>query len=194
MNIINFNIDLFKDILLIFSSFVGIIVALIGLFIWKKQVKWKTKYDIAKNLLEKVYKVRSYMQKDFRNIVIEYTLPKGNITKYELYKNVYNERGARLNDVYNEMVLALFSAKVVFGKRIREIMAPFHKCYSKLINTTKLYFAYLEKQEKIPDKEKERIDKIMQYISDNAEEDPFSGEVNDSVESIEKFLKPYLKI
>jgi len=51
-------ISVIKDITTAIVAIIGVGVAIAGLSTWRKQIKGKTEYDLARRLLKSIYKIR----------------------------------------------------------------------------------------------------------------------------------------
>ena len=212
MNLLNMNpqelqeiVTLLKDIITSLAALTAAIVAVLGLKAWKKQLKGKTEYEMAKSLLEAVYKLkreieiaRNFMvlageiQAALKTMEVEGTVlvPK---TQANGLAAVYMTRSNRVRDKLTQLDLTLVEAETLWGAKVRQALKPFQFCAYELVLNHDYYIDHLIKS---PDTAYEDIPEgARQIISDIPEtENPFTNKIALAVEQGENYLKPHLRL
>ena len=203
-------ISLIKDIVTILATVIGGGVAIYGLIAWKRQLKGKTEYELARRVLRAVYRVRDAIR-GIRNPFqssgeIAQALKEAGISidvnsheyRAQSAESVYQVRWRRLNEARSDLQLELLEAEVSWGNDIIDQLKPLNECVGELYATIWLYIQDLNEpyQDKGSDyaEQRERRRKILYEISLDPDKDPFSGQIKKAVEQIERFLKPHLKL
>jgi hypothetical protein len=203
-------ISIIKDIITAIVALIAGAVAIYGVIAWKKQLKGKTEYELARRVLRAIYKVRDSirivrspiqtggeMEEAVKASGISYDPNDRNIHA-QTQRAVYQLRWKQLSEARSDLQLELLEAEVSWGEEIKEKLKPLNDCIGKLFATVHLYLDELERPsrrtDEVAEKNREESFRILYWASDNPEEDSFSGRVKNSVEQIETFLKPHLKL
>ena len=192
-------IETFSQITSIANNIVVIIVAgitatmaIIGVNAWKKQMRGKTDYEVARRCLRSVYKIREAI-KYVRNPYISVGEMDKSLKESGLEENkdltenqkrnwaVYDARWKKVTEAKTEMDIEFFEAEVSWGKDIILKQKKLRELIGKLYATVTMFLRGYGQ---------EKRDEI---IYDIGEEDAFSKEVDKAIEEIENFIKPYLK-
>lgn len=135
-----------KDIALTIGAFVGMWVALNGLATWKKELKGKSEYQLAKEVLFSVYEVREdfiFVCNLFRG-GYEYSEDPENPTtwdwdlsdedKYKRELNLYQNRWKKMVNTFTKLENKNLEAIVEWGTDYKEVIFELRKCKSTLQN------------------------------------------------------------
>ena len=184
-------LKIIEDIAAIGAACTASYVALVGLNAWKKQLKGKTDYELARRYLRSVYKVRDAI-KDVRNPFI----PAAEITSalkdsglsesdYSERKNynaaVYSARWKKVTEAGTDVSVELLEAEVSWGKEAIEVQKDFDSSIRKLFANLKLFV------------DGHFLDEQRDIIYDRGDGDIFTQELNKGIQKIEEYLKPHLK-
>ncbi len=181
-----------NNIILSIGAIITIILAIIGLTAWKKQMKGKTNYEVARRCLKSIYKLREaikYVRNPYISAgEIEKSLKDSGLEdNKDLTKNqkinwaVYDARWKKVTEAKTEMDLEFFEAEVSWGKDILLKQKDLGDLIGKLYASVTMFLrGYGQEKE----------DKIIYNIG---EEDLFTKEVDKAIEKIEDYLKPYLR-
>lgn len=164
-----------------------------GLNAWKKQLKGKTDYDIARNYLKCVYKIREAI-KNVRHPAMWASEISQAEKKYDLNdkstymgssKAVYTARFEKLTDAFTELETISFEAEISWGKEAQKVAFDLHQCANKLqLEVSK----YLSERT-----EPSKVDSDIIYCHPGNDNDVFSLKINAAIHKIEEYLKPHLK-
>jgi hypothetical protein len=176
-----------KDMVTILAGCTAIYVGLAGLNAWKKQLRGKTEYELARRYLMSVYKIRESFE-DFRNIAmttseINKALKEGGYP--ENYNNtntaVYTYRWKKVSEAWTNLFVELIEAEVFWGKEAKDIIKDL------VDNRNKLQLSFYHYINNRPYKDEEDI------LFDSGENDNFNISVNLSISKIEDYLRKHLK-
>ncbi|MFA6273827.1 MAG: hypothetical protein WC662_01580 [Candidatus Paceibacterota bacterium] len=181
-----------KDLITMLGIGIASFVAISGLSAWKKQMKGKTDYEVARRCLKSVYKLREaikYVRNPYISVgEMEKSLEESGLKdNKDLTKNqktnwaVYDARWKKVSEAKTEMDIEFFEAEVSWGKDIILTQKDFKDLIGKLYGTVSMFLMGYGK---------EKHDEI---IYDTGEEDVFTKEVDEAIEKIEDYLKFYLR-
>lgn len=172
------------------AAAVGAYVALSGLSAWKKQLKGKTDYELARRYLRSVYKLRDAMR-GVRNPFISsdemFAALKDSGLEESDFENrqktnraVYARRWDRVVSATSDLEVELLEAEVSWGKEAVNIQSDLDANKRKLYSSVKMFLEghYLDDQDEM--------------IYDMGEGDKFGEKVNAAVLKIEQYLKKFL--
>jgi hypothetical protein len=194
-----------KDIIITCAAAIGAIVAILGLKTWRKELRGKTEYDLARNILRTTYRVRNAIQ-IVRNpwmTTSEYS-PKTEPQDSNISENksndavtyAYEKRWEYVSKALVDLDVYILEAEALWGSSILEKVKPLHKCVSILLANLNMYLRSLHDRryaERLNDKFYEKVNDIIYSKSDDPEKDEFYKEVIDAVKGIETIVKPHLE-
>lgn len=189
MEILNF-ISANSNALTTICAIIATCLAVYGLREWKRQLKGRTDYEIARRYLRASLKVRDaikYVRNPFIPIGEMQTALKEHGFNVDEYNNnqktnraVYSIRWKKVSDALTELEAELLEAEVSWGKDAVIAQEQLDSCVRRLLVAITMFLRGLgdEKQDKI--------------IYLGGEQDEFGIEVSSAVEKIKLFLKPHL--
>ena len=193
-----------KDILTAFSAVAVAVVSILGLKAWKKQLKGKTEYELARRLLRTVYKIREAIN-SVRNPFIssaeigqalqEINLkidPSDPDFHAKSQSAVYQMRWKQIGESSTGLELETLEAETLWGAEIKEKLQPLKKNINTLQVNILRYLRSLDHKSGIA--MDDGTDKIIYKMSDDPSKDPFKQDVLESIKIIEEYLKVHLKI
>lgn len=160
---------------------------------WKKQMKGKTEYEIARRYLKTALQLRDatkFVRNPFVSVGEMQSALKENGFGSEEYKDkektnrsVYSIRWKKVMEAQTNMEMELLEAEVSWGVDAVNAQKPLNDLIRELYSALMLY---LRGHSKVDDKGNE-------LIYNMGEEDEFYKKITLSIKKIEDFLKPYLK-
>lgn len=200
------SVTIMKDFATIFSVVTVGVIAILGYGSWKKQLKGKTKYELARRLLLNVYQARDAIR-DLRNPVIlsweeKRALKEANIEiadtdpdyKLKTLKAIYEMRWRRVAKAGRELEVDQFEAEVIMGPDVQEGIETLKRIMGTIYFNLGLYF---NEQESLPPKRLVRVLDVLQLstqLTDELDKKPFTLEIDESIRQIENSIKPYLEL
>jgi hypothetical protein len=184
------NFSVIKDIATIIATITASCVAIYGVREWKRQLRGKTDYEIARNYLKTVLSLRESM-KNTRNPFISVQEMKESLSENgldseesrndkKMNRAVYSKRWEQISEKWIELELYLTDAEVSWGKGAVNVYRPLDLLICKLRSKIQLFLSGNLKEEDIT------------YIYHSGENDPFDIEVDSEIEKIRDYLKRYL--
>jgi hypothetical protein len=203
-------ISIAKDILTGGAALTAGIVAVLGLQAWKKQLKGKVEYELARRLLRAALNVRDAIR-FVRNPLqtggeIDHAVKEAGIDldprspEYRAKSEaaVYQQRWKRLYEAMSQIEIELLEAEVSWGSEILERVKPLRACIGTLRGKLWLHSYNLEhpsySENEAARQEREEIVQTIYWMSDDLTQDSFGMEVKTAIDGIAHFLSPYLKM
>jgi hypothetical protein len=203
-------ISIIKDVVTALAALTGGIVAVIGLRAWRRQLKGKTEYELARRFLRAAFNVRDAI-KFVRNPFqmggeISHALKEAGLDiapnslefRARSEAAVYQLRWKKLQEAMSDLEVELLEAEVSWGEDIVNKVKPLRECIGKLYGKIWLHTYELEHPSRqvteASEKSREEVTRTIYWVSDDPKEDSFSGDVKIAVDHIADFLKPHLKI
>jgi hypothetical protein len=179
--------------------------AIYGVNKWWTQLKGKAEYELAKEVLKAVYRVREafkYVRQPF-TWSFEYPEnmrdPSGHLKRefeYEGTKHVYQNRWKLLQDAFEKLGEKHLEAQVEFGSQYHEVIVPLFRCYTKLeaaiadlLESRKPGRAYSESSDELAERQS-----TLYYLGETPNKhDKFTPEINAAIKKFEDWLRPYVE-
>lgn len=206
-------ITIVKDIFLSMAAILTGIVAIVGLTAWKKELKGKSEYQLAKEVLMAVYKVREGF-KNVRGVVMyshEYPesvlTPAGQIIEgkeYETYTYAYNNRWEVLREALQDLENKNLEAQVEWGPENHDKIRNIRSCASQLQYQIWNYLEHFKNpeqskwrrenmdQEQLTKEKKKQMEVLYNQDPDSVF-GGFTSQINEALEPFEKWLRPKIK-
>jgi hypothetical protein len=199
-------LPIIKDIITSLATVIAAVIAIMGFRTWKKQLHWKTQYDLTQRLLRSTYKVRQALAEVRRFYTTEgeelqamkeanvEASPDHQITFIRSQKAVYDRRWQKAQEAFTELDSVSLEAEAIWGHAVKENLQPLEQCAGALLATIGFYLDKLDKPPIGFDKEEVRKERQIMFSHPGEKDNFFSNEITNAVRKIENFLKPYLKI
>ena len=195
-------IDIISGLAIIIAS----LVAIIGIFSWRVETKWKRKYELAENVLSLFYQAKESISR-IRSILT--SVDEGKTRKREereLHPDildkayVFHERWKKEEIIFNKLKESKFKFRAIFGKesiepfdKIDEIIKDIYKANCKLRDNY-----WIRRNEKMP---KEVFNKHLSELQENEamlwegykEKDEIVKRIERAIDEIEHICNKSLK-
>jgi hypothetical protein len=198
-----------KDGITAMAAATGATVAVLGLRAWRTQLKGKSDYERAKRYLRAIYKVRDAIR-SVRSIFMDTgeivqalkeagVEVSGKLDNAQYSRSVYASRWNHLNAARSELQVEALEAEVVWGSPARDLLRPLNKAIGELYGAIQSHLRTMEKPDRRgwseDDQERARkIDETVFEQSTDPTEDAFTAKIGASIEAVEQFLRPHLKL
>lgn len=194
-----------KDVLVGLSAIFVIVFGYMGLTTWRKELKGKSEYQLAKEVLKSAYRVREAF-KIVRNPAIfqnEYPEEMLDARGYLKPENehagtvhVYQKRWEIMAEAFSRLEEHHLDAQVEWGATHQDKILKLRDCKADLITAIQ---QMLERKRNPRDagltgsemRTEERS--VLYYHGDNSISDKFTPEINAAVDEFEHWLRPYIK-
>lgn len=188
------------------------IVAVEGLYIWKKQLKWNVEYDVARKLLHSIYRIRDGVQ-IVRNPWLavhemNYSGDKSWMTDDEIKiaekQEAYIKRFSTLSESKQKLLVDVLEAEVLWWKDIKNKLKELFLVVRKLELAIEDYFKFQRmspyelERDQYYKKRKSEIFEIMYsmqmwvMIVDIPNDDKYAQELEEKINNITQYLQSYL--
>lgn len=188
--------SLTKDVVSIIGTSSAVILGVIGLTTWKRQLTGTNEYELAKKALLGAYEVEQAIQ-SVRSPMLH--LRKEEVEagrSLEEEQNIYNERMKLLYQKWAELQITRLETKVVWSNDAFNTFNELHQRVADLRGAIWLHFwmkgAFAGPGATV-DNSYERVrenDTIIYYLNDD---DEFTKKVRSSIENIEQFFTPKVR-
>lgn len=195
-------ITIAKDFFGIISSIALVVLAILGLRTWERQLKGTTQYELAKKILKTTYRLRNAID-SVRNPLImggEYSEAlkainlqiEKNDPKYheKITYAVYQYRWKPVADTFTELELESMEAEAIWGKDARDTIMRVRESVASLLSAITIYFDMVYSPSK---KDPVAIESFRNIIYKTSENDDFSKKIEQRINTIENYLRSYLK-
>jgi hypothetical protein len=195
-----------KDAYLSIAAAIAILVSILGLRTWKKQLRGKTEYELARRLLRAIYRVRDAIQDVRHPFIWEAEMSEATESLKNngesLHKDadvipaVYQMRWRKIQDAMSELSIEALEAEVLWGaKKVKDTINPLRQCVTDLRVDLEDYLHYRHGTKgDLEPGELQRIRKVVFWRSDNPQKDEFTGKLYSAISQIEATVKPFLKL
>jgi hypothetical protein len=210
-------LPIIKDIVTILATAVAAIVAISGYQTWKKQLHWRTQYELAQRLLRATYRTREafsrvrsatlsederFQAKTQLNSAGEHTFgttepssgeedlsdkPGG----YQYWNIAYRRRLLNAEEAFIELRSVSLEAEAIWGTVAKENMYPLLNC---VLAYTHMANSFLNKPNHWLTLSTDWSLRILFDARDENGNNLYTEEIKAAVAKVENFLKPYLKI
>ncbi len=189
-------VSLITDVIVGLSVLSASIFACLSLSTWKKELKGKSEYQLAKDLLKSVYRVNQAFRY-VRNIIIyQHEYPKEiqfshqNINSEDQRKvilHVYKQRWEVMEKAFHQLEEYCLDAQVEWGEKFQDQIEKLRECRTTLLDAIQSAF------------EKDSSALEAYYTQRNIFRDrgkcseKFNNEINNAIAEFEKELRPLIK-
>src|SRR5687768_11448247 len=113
------------------------IIAYLGLTAWRKELKGKSEYEKAKEVLKAAYRVRSAVSHVRHPIIHNSEYPQGMVDEtghltgendLEGKEEVYKTRWKVLTDAFGELEEHCLEGQIEWGPEFKDVIVPLRKC------------------------------------------------------------------
>lgn len=179
------------------------IVAIIGINAWKRQLRAKTDYELARRLLRAAYGVRDTLNSIRSPITTDTEARQAekeaglqpDPTDAESKRAVYKARFGLLNKPLSELQAEVLEAEVSWGSSIRDSVVPLNKCILELKFAVEDYLGQFGTEGRKLERDRRlEVEAAIWRLRVRSEDDKFERTLNAAIARIEEFLKPHLRL
>lgn len=196
-----------KDVVFGGSAALAAYFAYLGLSTWRDELKGRAEYQLAKDTLKAVYKVRDAF-KHVRNpvtFISEYpehlvgpTGPQNPKDQHEAQVYAYQQRFQKLDDAFQELEDLNLDAQVEWGPEFSHVIEKLRRCRVDLLMAVQSHLREMNPQGPgaLPDRTQEQIrrqDAVLYDPGGNAEPNEFDEQINEAVAEFEPWLRPHVE-
>ena len=193
-----------RDIVVAVSAGGAAFIAYKGLDTWQKELKGKSEYQLAKDVLRSVYKVREAFKHVRHPAIFGYEYPKdmtdhtGHLKhecRYDGTTHVYEKRWEKMDEAFSELEEKNLEALVEWGSEHQDTIVPLRKCRGELLMAIQdMLGRYKNPHEKNWKNREEQSEErsVLYHAGEDSKYDKFTPEINSAVDLFEKWLRPHV--
>ena len=194
-----------KDIIVAGSAALAALFAYLCLSTWRKELKGKSEYQLAKDVLKSAYKVREAFKHVRNPAIFQYEYPEemtdhyGHLkqeNRHEGTAHVYQERWKKMDEAFSELEGYHLDAQVEWGAEFQDVIKDLRACRAKLLVAIQ---RMLERMKNTYDREVLSVDEraeersVLYHLGSDSEHDKFTPEIDAAIEKFEIWLRPHIK-
>ena len=194
-----------KDIIIAISAVVTAVMAVRGLTAWSRELKGKSEYAKAKEVLKAVYRVREGFKHVRRPTIWQFEYPEEMIDSNGCLKrehdcegtlHVYETRFKELDEAFSGLEEQTLDAQVEWGPEFENVIKPLRECRAELMVTVHDFLEakrtphYNQGQTK---EERTKQLSLLYYGGRGSERDKYTPWIAKAIEEFEKRLRPRIK-
>ena len=178
-------------------------MAVLGVNAWRKQMRGKTEYEIARRCLRQTYRIRDSLRfvrspmissGEFAHAAKEQedkpTTKPAERSKQDKMIAVYNERWRHVAEAHSDLMLDVLEAEVLWPK-IRAASKPLSECIHDLNVDLSFYLREISgNRPRLSIERREALDKAIFW---QGPDDPFEVKLRDAVQKMEDLLAPHVR-
>lgn len=193
-----------KDVLLGAAAAATAIFAYLGLSAWRKELKGRSEYDLAKRVLKAVYRVREAFKIVRNPAIFQYEYPEemrdfhGHLKRehdYEGTFRVYEKRWERMDESFKELEELHLEAQVEWGPEYQSVIVNLRRCRSELLLAIQQLLRRKKNPGEEPTKAVELAEErsVLYHIGGDTEQDKFTPKIDAAVHEFENWLRPHVR-
>ena len=194
-----------RDVLLGAAAAATATFAYLGLSSWRKELKGKSEYQLAKDVLKAIYKVREAFKIVRNPAVYSYEYPDDMINphghlkreyEYEGVAHVYQKRWEKMAEAFQEIEDLHLDAQVEWGPEYQDVIRKLRRCRVDL----QIAIQTMLERKKDPrvgeatgtdESAEERS--VLYNMGEASKHDKFTPEIAEAIDEFEKWLRPKIK-
>jgi hypothetical protein len=201
---INEWVSTIKEVIIGLSAVFATIFAYVGLNTWRKELKGKSEYQLAKDVMKSVYKVRDAFQHVRNPAIFAYEYPdemrdySGHLKPEQEYEGaayVYEKRWEKMTEAFSELEEHHLDAQVEWGPEFQNVIMNLRTCRAELLVEIQRLLDEKKNPHRIT-RDRESLEKAFSILYDhggNTEFDKFTPKINAAVKEFEVWLRPHIK-
>ncbi len=192
-----------KDIVVAVSAATVAFLAYQGVDTWRKELKGKSEYELAKNVLLAVYQVREAFKYVRNPLIMTYEYPEemthanGHLRselRYEGMQHVYQERWKQMTVAFTALENKNLEALVEWGSEHQSVINPPRKCRTQLLIAIHDMLGRDKYQDNWETTKRQTQDdeRSILHMYEDPNLDKFTPEINAAIQLFENWLRPHL--
>lgn len=196
-------VELIRNVITALAAGTGATVAVVGLRTWRKQLRGKTEYELARRLLRAALKVRdelAYVRGPFISAgeiaaAVEESGTDVDMPSEEAGEIARARRWKYLTDALSDFELEALEAEVIWGGEITTQLSALRECVRRLRGASWEYGFLQNSGSPFKKDERQRLVELRRVVfGSSGESDGFAAEVQEAISGIEAHLRPHLEI
>lgn len=194
-----------KDVLVGLSAVFAAVFAYLGLSAWRKELKGKAEYQLAKDVLKSVYRVREAFKHVRNPIIYQYEYPEemrdhhSNLKKEQDYEGtayVYEKRWEVMVEAFGELEEHHLEAQVEWGPEFQDVIKKLRSCRIELlIAIEQMLERKKNPRERALTSAEESAEErsVLYHLGSDSKHDKFTPQIDEAINDFEEWLRPHIK-
>lgn len=194
-----------SNVLVGLSAAAAAFLAYRGLSTWRAELKGKSEYQLAKDVLKSVYKVREAFKYVRHAAIYAYEYPEemrdhhGGLMRehnYEGTKHVYEKRWERMVEAFNELEDHHLLAQVEWGSEFQDKIVKLRNCRVELLIAIEDLLEGKRDPQVARERDREETAKqraVLYQMGAGSRHDTFTPQIDEAVKEFENWLRPHVK-
>ncbi|PKG38490.1 hypothetical protein [Psychromonas sp. Urea-02u-13] len=190
-----------KDVFLAFAAITTASVALLGLKSWKRELKGKAEFEVARSLLKETYRVRDQLSYARNPMTLAHEFPDGYNPlpgKYdakasaEAHGYAFTNRWKPVVEAVQTYEVVLLEAEAIWGDKIKTKCTELRRCCLQMNRSMKKIVDDIASD----GRKFEGYEHITEKARDDVwsmDDDELSLKIQSAVKEIEDYLRPHIK-
>lgn len=201
MSVVEF-FSVIKDICLGGAAMTTAYVAYTGLEKWHKELRGKASFEVARELIKSVYKLRDEMSNCRTPFTAAWEFPEGykgpienhtNEEKGQAWAHVYRRRWEPVGNATQNFDTSVLEAEALWGLSVKEKAQEFRGCARSLQVYIQAYISNEFSGNDDFSSDPDHAKKVKEVIWDiNPQDNDFTKQINIAIEALEKEIRPHL--
>ena len=193
-----------KDVLVAFAAVGTVAAAFMGLSAWRRELRGRTEYDLARRVIKATYGVMSAIQDVRHPFMYVGEFERSAEQRGKTYdprdlsgafqEFVYEDRWKALQEALIVLDTEVVEAQVVWGLAFKDRIEPLKRCVGEL----RYHLGHYLRERDKTHTTKAQIDKfeaahdVVYTVSDDPDKDQFLRKMLDAVDVIESEVRPFM--
>jgi hypothetical protein len=188
--------EVVKDIISIIATVSVIVIGIVGLTTWRRQLRGTSEYELAKKAILSAYQIQQAIQSVRDPLLYLSTEEVEAGRRLEEEQRIYDNRMKLLFSKWAELQAIRLECKVIWSSDGHDCFDGIRKCIGELKAAIWLHFwmkgSYAGPGAEVDSSPDRRMnnDKIVYFLSDN---DDFSTKISTAIKEIEEFFTPKVR-
>jgi hypothetical protein len=194
-----------RDVLVGLSAVSAAIFAYLGLSAWRKELKGKAEYELAKDVLKSVYRVREAFKHVRNPAIFQYEYPAdmtdhhGHLEgkhDYEGTAHVYEKRWEKMDQAFRELEEHHLAAQVEWGSKFQDVIKKLRSCRADLLIAVQQLLERKKNPREVPRttaEEKAEERSVLYHLGSDSEHDTFTPQIDEAIADFERWLRPHVR-
>ena len=189
-----------RDLLVGASAATAAYFAYLGVDAWRRELKGRSEYQLAKDVLKAVYKVREAFNIVRNPVTFSYEYPEemrgphGNLEHahdYEGTEHVYQKRWEYMARAFSELEDLHLIAQVEWGPQHQDVIRKLRGCRGELQIAIQDMLQQKKKPRALSKREMSREERSVLYdVGRDSKFGQFTREIDEAIADFEKWLRP----
>jgi len=194
-----------RDVLVGLSAVSAAVFAYLGLSAWRKELKGKAEYELAKDVLKSVYRVREAFKVVRHPAIFQYEYPAdmtdhhGHLKRennYEGTAHVYEKRWEKMDEAFRALEEHHLSAQVEWGSEFQDVIKKLRSCRVDLLIAVQQLIERKKNPHEVSQttaEEKAEERSVLYHLGSDSKDDKFTLQIDEAIADFESWLRSHIR-